>query len=303
MQLRAPAKINLHLRVAKRRDDGFHPLLSWMSTIGLFDTLKFQRDANASRSSESDLPFVLHGDCAVLPNDQKNLVVRAASALAGTLKHRAGEGRGAPWREGVSAFLSKTIPIGAGLGGGSSDAATTLLGLNELWQCGLSREDLTVIAAGIGSDVPFFLHGPCSICTGRGEKIRAAAPPASRFALLLLPQMSISTADVYRQFDAMHLGNDDDVENEPDFAGWAKLDAKTRLANLRNDLEPAAFVIEPKLGDLREEFEKNLKRPVRMSGSGSTLFTLYDTREEADQAVPLASANGLNAQVVELAPR
>ena len=100
----------------------------------------------------------------------------------------------------------------------------------------------------------------------------------------------------------MHLGNDEDVKNEPDFAAWAKLDAKTLQANLRNDLEPAAFDIEPKLRDLREEFERNLKRPVRMSGSGSTLFTLYDTREEADSAALPASAGGVKAQVVELVP-
>src|SRR5688500_9620399 len=114
MLLRARAKINLHLRVGKRRDDGFHPLFTWMSTIGLYYTLRLERDASAASQSESVLPFRLHSDCAELPNDAKNLIIRAASALADTLQRRVGEGRGGPWREGVSAFLKKTIPIGAG---------------------------------------------------------------------------------------------------------------------------------------------------------------------------------------------
>lgn len=309
MLLRAPAKINLHLRVGKRRDDGFHPLLTWMSTIGLFDTLRLERDASAASQSEAvlpfKLPFELHGDCAALPNDAKNLIIRAASALADTLQRRAGEGRGGPWREGVSAFLTKTIPIGAGLGGGSSDAAATLLGLNELWQLHLPREQLALIGAGIGSDVPFFLHGPCNICTGRGEKIRTAAPPASRFALLILPRMSISTAEVYRRFHAMSLldmslGDDRAIENEPDFASWAKLTAKELLPQLRNDLEPAAFLLVPKLDAQREEAEQTLKRPVRMSGSGSSLFTLFDSRDEAESAQRIL-VDRFDARVVEIA--
>ena len=302
MRLNAPAKINLHLRVGPRRSDGFHPLLTWMVTVGLFDTLELNAvdspgggwiDGSAAR-------LTLATDEPVLPTDARNLVVRAAAALADTRARRVGEGPLA--KNPVSAFLNKRIPAGAGLGGGSSNAAATLIGLNRLWDAGLSRAELASMGATLGSDVPFFFHGPSSVCSGRGEVVRPVPPPAAKWALLVMPKVGVSTAAAYATFDAMELGDHQSVVNEPDWSAWVKLDASSLLQRLVNDLEPAAFAVEPLVGELRTSLEAKLNRPVRMSGSGSTLFTLYDTEPEAKQAARQLATIDARVEVVELAP-
>src|SRR5687767_2502066 len=175
MRVSAPAKINLHLRVGKRRADGFHPLLSWMCTAGLFDNLTFVRRAGADdarpRNEKADAKwFSLRTDHPELPVDGRNLVVKVATALADTLGG-VGEGSTGP-RERVSAFLNKRIPFGAGLAGGSSDAAATLKALSAMWKLDWSANRMAEFAAQFGSDVPFFFYGPSSVCTGRGEVVR-----------------------------------------------------------------------------------------------------------------------------------
>jgi 4-diphosphocytidyl-2C-methyl-D-erythritol kinase len=206
----------------------------------------------------------------------------------------------------LRAVLQKQIPVGAGLGGGSSDAARTLLGLNRLYRAGRAVDDLSAFAARFGSDLSFFLYGPSSICTGRGEVVRPIPRPAARWALLVLPPIVMPTPDVYRKFDAMGLGVDRDVTEEPDWQQWATLGAADLLPRLVNDLEPPAFALRPDLDELRRSIEQKVGRPVRMSGSGSSLFTLFDTEEEARQARVLASSiegsTRPTYEVVELAP-
>src|SRR5438874_981037 len=214
MRVPAPAKINLHLRVGPRRDaDGFHPLLTWMTTVALFDTLTLvRRPSDVAARGDRD-PFVLSCDEPSLPTDGRNLVVIAAIAPAGAAASepasRAGDSRTGEGSTGVasttastgaastgaslsasasrvSAFLAKRIPSGAGLGGGSSDAAAALVGLNALWKLDLSASRLSAIAASLGSDVPFFLGGASSICTGRGEIVRPVARLDMKWAMLVL---------------------------------------------------------------------------------------------------------------------
>lgn len=293
MHLLAPAKINLHLRVGSRRSDGFHPLLSWMSTVGLFDTLELER------ARESGI--VLATDKAEIPGDGRNLVVRAydvfAKALAATQ-----EGSAAAVT-GLSAVLRKRIPIGSGLGGGSSDAARTLLALNLLWEADWSLPDLANLSARLGSDLPFFFHGPSSICTGRGEIVRPIDRPAPASALLIFPPFGVSTAAAYAKFDEMGLGSDAAMAAEPDWKRWSALPAKELLRQLINDLEPAAFALHPRLSVMRDDLESFLGRGVRMSGSGSTLFTLYDSQDEAVSAASRASQMfGVRCQAVPVAP-
>jgi 4-diphosphocytidyl-2-C-methyl-D-erythritol kinase len=304
MRLNAPAKINLHLRVGPRRSDGFHPLLTWMVTVGLFDTLELNPvdSPGGGWIDGSAAGLTLATDEPALPTDARNLVVRAAVALADTRARRVGEGPLA--KNPVSAFLNKRIPAGAGLGGGSADAAATLIGLNRLWDAGLSAAELASIGATLGSDVPFFFHGPSSVCSGRGEVVRPIATPAhAKWALLVMPKLGISTASAYATFDAMGLGDDQSVVNEPDWSAWVKLDASSLLHRLVNDLEPAAFAVAPTLGELRTSLEEKLKRPVRMSGSGSTLFTLYDTEPQAKQAARDLTIPDARVEVVEVAPK
>ena len=297
MKLLAPAKINLHLRVGRRRDDGFHPLLSWMCTIGLFDNLTIepvQVDPLAGSDSVTltcDLP-----DLAV---DQTNLVVRTGAGFLAAAR----AGQNVPATAGFHATLAKRIPMGAGLGGGSSDGARTLLGLNHHFRTGWSANVLSAFAARFGSDMPFFIHGPSSICRGRGEQVLPIPPPRANWAVVLLPPIMMPTAAVYRRFDEMHLGNDADVDADLDWSAWSKLGAVDLLPMLINDLEAPAFAIEPRLAELRRSAQQLIGRPVRMSGSGSSLFSLFDDPPEAESAAHQIFRHlGVRALAVPLAP-
>jgi 4-diphosphocytidyl-2-C-methyl-D-erythritol kinase len=311
MNVLAPAKINLHLRVGRRRDDGFHPLLTWMCAVGLFDILTIDPAATpvaqespgepagppAVPPSRSGAPtVVLRCDRTDLPRGEDNLVVKVAQSFAAEV----------PGSRPVCIALTKRIPVGAGLGGGSSDAAATLAGLNRLWGADWPADRLSAFAARFGSDVPFFFHGPSSACRGRGEFVRPVPAPKAAWALLAMPPFGLATRDVYGRFDETGLGDDDALAEarEPDWDEWSRLGARDLLARVGNDLEPAAFSLSPPLAALREALERRLGRPVRMSGSGSTLFTLYDAAEEADAkaaAGEVSDADGTRAEVVSVA--
>jgi 4-diphosphocytidyl-2-C-methyl-D-erythritol kinase len=266
MRVLAPAKINLHLRVGPPRADGFHPLLTWMCTVGLYDELEIEPTPRG---------IEFHCDDPSIPADETNLVVKAARAIGATAR----------------ITLTKKIPAGGGLAGGSSDAASTLMALG--------RENLQPIAAKLGSDVAFFLRGGSAVCTGLGETVRPINPPACGWAVLILPPFGMPTPVVYKKFDEMNLGRSQSIETEPDWFAWTELSAEKLLPHLVNDLEPPAFALNPQLRQIRDDWERRLGRPVRMSGSGSTLFTLFDTHVEAN-----AAAAGENIiRVVELAPR
>jgi 4-diphosphocytidyl-2-C-methyl-D-erythritol kinase len=310
VKLLAPAKINLHLRVAPATKDGFHPLLSWMCTVGLFDTLILNRAAEAGVRLRCDDP--------ALPCDGSNLVVRAAVAMQGAVPWQ-GIGSRTVGEDGLAIELQKRIPTGGGLGGGSSDAARAVLGLNELWELNLPTDQLSAISATLGSDVAFFCHGPSSICSGRGQIVRPIGVPVTRWVLLVLPSMAVPTGPVYRRFDEL-LSEDDRrslvraVEIEPDWEQWRALQAEKLLQNLVNDLERPAFDLHPALARLRIELEQYLGRIVRMSGSGSSLFTLYDDGLAAEEAAAKINKGAVNkgainkgvgsrAVAVMLAPR
>jgi 4-diphosphocytidyl-2-C-methyl-D-erythritol kinase len=294
MRLVAPAKINLCLRVGHPRADGFHPLVSWICTIGLFDNLIVEQSPGGGTTLSCDLPG--------LACDESNLIIKAATKLADALAKREGAAARRPF--GVSVKLEKRIPVGAGLGGGSSDGACVLKGLNRLWAAGWSREDLALLASSLGSDLPFFFHGPSAICRGRGEVVEASLPPRPRFALLILPGIHMPTPAVYRQFDQMGLGSDISPQAEPDWRQWVSLPAEKLLPLLVNDLEPPALAISRQLGVLRAEAEQTIGRIVRMSGSGSSLFSLFDEREEAEkQQQVVLQRHSVKAVVVEVAPQ
>lgn len=291
MRVSAPAKINLHLRVGRPTPDGFHPLLSWMATVGLFDTLSFQAiEGSAGDTAEVSLAC----DDPAVPCDGSNLVVRAAEAVL----REAGR---ADTRLAVS--LAKRIPMGAGLGGGSSDAAATVRAVARLLGLDWPPEKLARIAAILGSDVAFFLHGPSSQCTGRGEVVVPIARPKPTSAVLILPAIHMATPAVYRQFDRMGLGSDAALHRLPDWAAWAALGAEALAGELVNDLEAPAFALSADLRDLHGRAARVLRRTVRMSGSGSSLFALYDAAGDADDAAARVGRDlGLQALPVALCP-
>jgi 4-diphosphocytidyl-2-C-methyl-D-erythritol kinase len=330
MRWLAPAKINLHLRVGRRREDGYHPLCSWMVTIGLFDRLIFkadpatreraggkdqlwdgggaaqlagpdahparaQTDGDASGVGVVATGLPLRCDDPTIPTDHRNLVTKAARAFA-----NASGVRSLPW----SITLLKTIPHGGGLGGGSSDAASTLVALNQLCKTGWDVHRLSQVGAAVGSDVPFFFFAPSAIIRGRGEQVRRSAAPTGKWVTLVLPNFGVSTADCYRRFDELGLGGGDaEVAAEPDFAAWAKLPADQLAGTLVNDLEKPAFDLQPQLGELRAKIERDTKHIVRMSGSGSSLFSLADDPAEAAEVASVVQHNcGVRAIVVQMAP-
>lgn len=326
-----PAKINLHLRVGPARADGFHPLMSWMTTVGLFDTLTMARVRGAPVPQPS--PFSLTCDPPTLPGDDRNLVVRMVKAWAAK---RTAAGLPVP---DIAATLNKRTPSGAGLGGGSSDAACALIAIERLVAdstpgvvhpgrapdpttsirgsstedlsasvgltakgrdlgtqhpagnapndpatgTSMSLEEMSALAAMLGSDIPFFFGAPSAVCTGRGEVVRPIGSPNANWAVLILPPIHMPTPDVYRKFDAMGLGRQQDVDHEPDWAAWLKLPAAKLMANLVNDLEAPAFAICPELNAIRTRAERKSVRPVRMSGSGSSLFTLFGDERTANE--------------------
>jgi 4-diphosphocytidyl-2-C-methyl-D-erythritol kinase len=229
--------------------------------------------------------------------------------------------------------VEKRIPVGGGLGGGSSDAARMLLALAYLWRldgsAAIVAEKVVAVAQSLGSDVPFFLFGPSSICQGRGEIVQPVAPPRPGWALLILPQgISMPTGLVYQRFDALALGKAQarldppwpadrgdsrnvsrDISRAPGQEWLAlsnveetSLTSDELLPRLVNDLEEPAFAIAPELGRLRSELEQTLGRIVRMSGSGSTLFTLYDDERNAQSAARIITNRNIRAMAVKIAP-
>jgi 4-diphosphocytidyl-2-C-methyl-D-erythritol kinase len=297
MRVLAPAKINIHLRVGPRRPDGFHPLLSWMTTVGLFDTLNFTHVPSKDAGPPRRPRVSLRCDNPLLPCDGRNLIIKIANALAAESKFDVNNATD------LEILLEKRIPIGAGLGGGSSDGAFALMALNRLWRVGGAADVLSAFAARFGSDLSFFFHGPSSVCRGRGEIVSPVPRPSARWAALVLPRFSMPTPDVYRKFDQMNLGRDRDIQLEPDWPRWAEQKSEELLPRLVNDLEPPAFEISPALGRLRSEVELRLARPVRMSGSGSSLFTLFDHQSHAADAAKLVERD-LNEKciAVEVSP-
>jgi 4-diphosphocytidyl-2-C-methyl-D-erythritol kinase len=218
------------------------------------------------------LSLVVTGRSTGVPVEpEKNLAGRAALALAAA--------GGVAARARIT--LHKVLPHGGGIGGGSSDAASTLLALNAEWELRWPVARLAPIAASLGSDIPFFLEAVPSLCTGRGEIMTPLLPRHPLFAVLIVPPMGCPTKAVYQAFDAGR-------RHEPARAGtdWqacAEMTAEELNCVLVNDLESAAFLVAPGLESLRDRAARLLGRPIQMTGSGSTLFTLCGAGEQAEE--------------------
>lgn len=256
VRLEAFAKVNLSLVVLGRRTDGFHELDTVFQTVDLADTLSFEPAPELALTIDADLPV-----------DDGNLVIRAARALAA----EAGIVPGAAIR------LEKRIPWGAGLGGGSADAAATLLGLTALWGVSVPGRRLLSIAAALGSDVPFFLYGGCARGTGRGERIEPMPDPPGVAIVLLVPPFGLATPDVYRRLRAPALTAGEGPTN--------LLGSGPGPAPDRNDLEPAAESVRPEVRAIRESLRSAGAVRARLSGSGSAVFGIFDDAGSAQEAL------------------
>jgi len=264
LRFQAPAKINLTLAVLGLRADGFHEIESWVVPVRLLDVLDFEAAADLSLTVEAF-------DGIRVPDDARNLVWQAAVALA----------RAAEREPGARIRLVKSIPVGAGLGGGSSDAAATLRGLNALWELGWPVARLAEVAAGIGSDASMFLGPQAAVVRGRGERVEplscGVSAGAAGWIVLITPGFGVSTAAVYAAWSQTTIDRGRDRPGMP----WRdrNCDSLTLMPRPFNDLAPAAFAVEPRLAALHRLLDGLDGRIVRMTGSGSCLFTLFD--EEA----------------------
>jgi len=246
----APAKLNLFLHVTGRRADGYHELQTAFRFIDLADTLRFTARADGNVTLRQPLPGVAL---------EQHLCLRAAMLLKRATGHRGG----------VELGLDKRIPVGGGLGGGSSDAATTLLVLNHLWQLGLKREQLQKLALKLGADVPVFVFGGNAFAEGVGERLTPLVLPAAWY-LVLVPQVEVPTADA---FAAPELTR----ETKP-IKITAFFDGLEQRA-LRNDLEPVVSKRYPEVARHLAWLKRHGE--ARMSGSGACVYAEFSTQSEA----------------------
>jgi 4-diphosphocytidyl-2-C-methyl-D-erythritol kinase len=291
VNVRVPAKINLCLGVGAVRDDGYHPLATVYQAVDLHDEVRatVRDDDQITVSVHSELD--VRGELAIVPVGDDNLAVRAARLL----RERTGVS------SGVDLAIRKVIPVAGGMAGGSADAAAALVACNEAWGTGLSRPALEVLAAQLGSDVPFLLHGGNAVGGGRGETVSPVLARGSYHWVFAMAHEGLSTKAVFAEFDRINAGAEMPEPVVPDalLAALRAGDAEALGAALSNDLTEAAFSLRPELEDtLSIGIEAGALGAI-LSGSGPTaLFLATDERHSLDIAFALSSAAGC-ADVVQ----
>ena len=271
-RLKAYAKLNLDLKVLNRGEDGFHELRSVFQTVSVFDTLGIA--FTAARTTE----LTLEGSVDI----PDNLVLRAARLL---LAHVKGTGR-------IAMRLTKRIPMGAGMGGGSADAAAVLLGLPVVAGWRISMEDLVRMGAELGSDVPFFLLGGAAVALGRGTELYPLPDLPSSRVLIAAPAIHVSTPDAYRGFarsshgkltEAQRIQYIDSFQSRVWRLG-ASLSTDGVGTQVENDFEGVVFPRHPQLKSILKNLQKSGADPARMTGSGSALFGVFTTQNQVQEA-------------------
>jgi 4-diphosphocytidyl-2-C-methyl-D-erythritol kinase len=264
--VRAPAKINLHLGVGPRRDDGDHALATVYQAIGLYD------DVTATEADAWSVTVNVAGDldASEVPLDASNIAVRAGVALT--------EHHGADLRARLD--IAKNIPVAGGLAGGSADAAAALVALDRLGDLGTSDEDLLAIAGRLGSDVPFALLGGTAYGTGRGELVEPVTDHGQWWWVVVPNGQGLSTAAVYAEYDRLGLG---ETLAAPDALFVALLEGYPEglSASVHNDLEPAALDLRPELARTKRDLVEAGVHAALLSGSGPTWLGLTDSADHA----------------------
>lgn len=275
----AYAKINLSLEILGKRPDGYHNLISVMQTVGLYDTLRIE--------PAPDLEF----DCN-LPElvEENNLVWRAALLMLEQLPKDE--------QRGVKIFLEKQIPVAAGLGGGSSDGAATLVALNQIWNLRLSEENLVQLAAQLGSDVPFFVRGGTALVEGRGELLTPLPALQPSWLVLLYPPLEMpanKTAELYRMLGRNDYGNGGVTRA---LVGSIKRGERPSQSLLFNSFEQHVYERFSRLDNYRQAMVDAGAEHVRVSGSGPTLYSLLETEGDAQALASELQQKGFAAYAV-----
>ena len=266
--LKSPAKVNLALRIIGVRPDGYHELETWMHQVNWFDEIWVSPGRRTIRVT---------ADSSNVPSGRDNLAYRVAAAL----RKAAGD-----QELGVRIHLKKQIPAGAGLGGGSGNAAVVLWALNRLWGLEFSRQSLSRMAAQIGSDVPFFLGGPAAFCHGRGELVSRRAPLRAGVFLLIKPPYAVPTAKVYGVVRKK-------LKNEIRSSRIRPRPKRLKPTDYRNDLEEVVFEWYPELRECRDALIASGAKRAMMSGSGPTIWGFFGRKADAVAAAgPFANRPG-----------
>jgi 4-diphosphocytidyl-2-C-methyl-D-erythritol kinase len=261
ISLKAFAKINLGLDVVGVRPDGYHLVKMVMETINLYDRVKIRVSEQPEIRVKSNLGF--------LPTDKKNIAYQAARLLLDEFGIR----------QGVDIQLEKHIPVAAGLAGGSSNAAAVLKGVSQLFELGLSKKELMVRGLKLGADVPYCIMGGCAMATGIGEELTPLpSMPKCNILLLKLP-FSISTRVVYQELDKLEITNPPNIDEL--IRGLEEQSLKKVAESMGNVLELVSIPKHPKIQMVKEELLKKGAMGSLMSGSGPTVFGLFDEKEKA----------------------
>jgi len=277
ISLKALAKINLGLDVVRRREDGYHEVRMVMQTIHLYDRLEMEKTATQGIELSTNLSY--------LPVNENNLVYRAGKLLMDEFGIA----------EGIKVYLNKRIPVAAGMAGGSTDAAAMLYGMNELFELGLSREQLMERGVKIGADVPYCLMRGTALAEGIGEKLTPLAPMVKCPVLIAKPAISVSTKFVYQ-----NLKLDADTKH-PDIDKLIKdiraQDLGAIAGDMGNVLESVTIPNYPVIAQIKEQMMDSGAINAMMSGSGPTVFGLFEEEETAQAAYQKMKESGLAKQV------
>ena len=275
-ELKAYAKINLGLDVVRRLENGYHEVKMVMQTVGIYDVLSFEK---------TDTGIVITTDAGELPTDENNLIYKAARLMMDTYGIS----------EGVQIHLQKNIPIAAGMAGGSTDAAATMKGLNQLFDLGCSQQELMTLGVKIGADVPYCIMGGTALAEGIGEKLTVLPPAPECILLVAKPDINVSTKYVYEHLDAAG------IAKHPDIAGMVDAIEKGSLGGIvdrmENVLETVTVTAYPVIDTLKKRMKELGAVNSLMSGSGPTVFGIFTEQEKAKQAYEQIKALDLARQI------
>ena len=277
LSLPSYAKVNLSLRVLGRRPDGYHEIQTVLQAVSLHDNLTI------AATSEDRIEFAC--DDLTIPGDAANLVVKAAQAL----RARFGVTLGCQIR------LQKLIPAQGGLGGGSSNAAVTLLALSRVWELPAAHDDLFELAAGLGADVPFFLAGGCALATGIGTQLTPLPDRPKHHLLIVTPAASVSTADAYKALKAPALTTPDPASIlaiSRTQAVFSDSGLRVLCDHLENDFERVIFDMAPEIRRVKEALIQAGARCALLAGSGSSVFGIFETEDALSVAAQALNESG-----------
>lgn len=277
IELKAYGKINLGLDVIRKRPDGYHDLDMIMQMVDVYDDIVITKNKTGKIEVKTDT--------AVLSNGKDNLAYMAAKMLMGEFKIK----------DGVNIYINKRIPIAGGMAGGSSDCATTLMGINQLFELGLSKEELMERGVKLGADVPYCVLGGTAIARGIGEVLTPLPAPADCHVIIAKPPVSVSTAYVYGHIKPLK------ITKRPDIEAMAQSikdgDLKKMASLIYNVMEDVTVGEYPIISEIKQVMLDNGALNSIMSGSGPTVFGLFDDKEKAQQCVKTLEEKGLTQQL------